>query len=412
MIVDLHAHYPMHVLADVTPRSAYDQIRQIRGRSGVSLKERTQALIVWGASLLFNDRDLFSGYRIQSPESLRDGGVGVAMSVLYEPFEEANLGNPYGSPPDPSYFPKLLENLKKIEDEVSTHSSALVRLVHNRSELESALKDEALALVHSVEGGFSVGDGSDSEIDANVATLAEKGVAYVTVAHLLYRQVATNAPALPFMKDSTYNHVFPQPEGEGLTKGGIALVRAMVKHRVLIDISHMRPDAVAETFRVLDEDDVDPKCEMPVVATHAGYRFGEQEYMLDRETILQIKRRNGVVGVIMAQHQLNENVLPKGQKLTKSWEEAFGVICKHIDKIVEITEGFEHVALGTDFDGFIKPTMTGLDKVADLTTLDAALKDKYKADAERITSGNALRVLRQLWPPSASAQAPSRPNSR
>ena len=44
MIVDLHAHYPMHVLADVTPRSAYDQIRQIRGRSGLSLKERTQAL--------------------------------------------------------------------------------------------------------------------------------------------------------------------------------------------------------------------------------------------------------------------------------------------------------------------------------------------------------------------------------
>ena len=46
-------------------------------------------------------------------------------------------------------------------------------------------------------------------------TLAEKGVAYVTVAHLLYRQVATNAPALPFMKDSTYNQVFPQPERRG-----------------------------------------------------------------------------------------------------------------------------------------------------------------------------------------------------
>ena len=57
---------------------------------------------------------------------------------------------------------------------------------------------------------------------------------------------------------------------------------------------------------------------MPVVATHAGYRFGEQEYMLDRETILQIKRRNGVVGLIMAQHQLNEGVLPKGQKRTKT----------------------------------------------------------------------------------------------
>src|SRR3954471_10274270 len=141
MIVDLHAHYPMHVLGDVTPRSAYDQIRQIRGRSGLSLKERMQALVVWGASLFFNDGDLFSGYRIESPESLSDGGVGVALSVLYDPFEEANLGNPYGSPPDPSYFPKLLKNLEKIEDEVSTHNGALVRLLHNRAELDGAIKD-------------------------------------------------------------------------------------------------------------------------------------------------------------------------------------------------------------------------------------------------------------------------------
>ena len=36
----------------------------------------------------------------------------------------------------------------------------------------------------------------------------------MTVAHLLYRQVATNAPALPFMSDSTYNRLFPQPQGE------------------------------------------------------------------------------------------------------------------------------------------------------------------------------------------------------
>ncbi len=37
------------------------------------------------------------------------------------------------------------------------------------------------------------------------------------------------------------------------------------------------------------------------------------------------------------------------------------MICSHIDKIAEITGGYEHVALGTDFDGFIKPTMGGLE---------------------------------------------------
>ena len=50
------------------------------------------------------------------------------------------------------------------------------------------------ALVHAVEGGFSLG-GTAEEIAENVHELAEWGVAYVTLAHLFYRQVAANTPA-------------------------------------------------------------------------------------------------------------------------------------------------------------------------------------------------------------------------
>ena len=82
MIVDLHAHYPMHVLGDVTPKTAYDEIRKIRGRSGLSLKERMQALVVWGASLFFNDRDLSSGYRIIAGEPARGGRRRGAVGAL------------------------------------------------------------------------------------------------------------------------------------------------------------------------------------------------------------------------------------------------------------------------------------------------------------------------------------------
>src|SRR5206468_11988835 len=213
---------------------------------------------------------------------------------------------------------------------------------------------------------------------------------------LFFRQVATNAPALPFLKDHTYNRLFPQPEGEGLTERGIAAVRAMVRNRVLIDLSHMRPDAIEETFRLLDEDDVDPNCEMPVVSTHAGYRFGHQEYMHDDATVLEIKRRHGVIGLIMAQHQLNDGVRDTE---TESFEESFEVIRGHIDRIAEITGSHEYVALGTDFDGFIKPTTGGLETSADLRRLEDALKREYgDADGELIASGNAIRVLRQLWP--------------
>jgi microsomal dipeptidase-like Zn-dependent dipeptidase len=74
------------------------------------------------------------------------------------------------------------------------------------------------------------------------------------------------------------------------------------------------------------------------------------------------------------------------------------VIRRHIDRIVEITGSYEHVAFGTDFDGFIKPTMGGLQTMADLAPLGERLGAHYHENAELIASQNAIKVLRRLWP--------------
>lgn len=390
MLADWHAHYPMRVVSDLTPHTAVQQMRRVRGRQGLGAKAR--ALMLKIASLLLSNRRWWSGYRV-TVDQLREGGVGLALSVLHGPFEEMDLGRPYMWPPESGYVQRVREDLQSVEEEVATHDPALIRIVHDRAELDRCLADGATALVHCVEGGYHLGDRPE-EIENNVAELARKGVAYVTVAHLFFRQVATNAPALPFLRrDSVYRKLFPQPAGEGLTERGIAAVRAMVRHRVLIDISHMSTDSIAETFRLLD-DELDPDCEMPVVATHAGYRFGKQEYMLDEPTVLQIKRRNGVVGLIMAQYQLNDGI----RRRTRSFEESFDVIHRHIEKIAEITGSYRHVSFGTDFDGFIKPTLTGLENEADMKRLEQELRKHYRdEDVELITSQNAIRVLRQLW---------------
>ena len=247
--------------------------------------------------------------------------------------------------------------------------------------------------MHGVEGGFSLGDGVE-EIKRNVAQLRRRGVVYVTLAHLLYRHVATNCSALPFLSDARYDKVFPQPPGLGLTERGVAALGAMVEHRVLLDVSHMRREALDHTFTLLDGD-LDPDCEFPVLATHAGYRFGEQQYMLDKPTILQIKRRKGVVGLILAQHQLNDGLRDEP---TRTFDDSLEVLFRHIDKIAEITGSHEYVAIGTDFDGFIKPTLSGLERMADLPALERALRDEYKQDAELMLSANALRVLHRAWP--------------
>jgi microsomal dipeptidase-like Zn-dependent dipeptidase len=368
-------------------------------KPGPTLRDRIQALVLKFANRLDNYPTWDGTYRV-TPENLRKGGVGLAMSVHLGSFEEMDLSKPYAAPPDPTYFPKVLGSIELVEHEVATHDPSQLRLVHNRAELDECIESGATALVHAVEGGCLLGDG-DAEIEANCAELARRGVGYVTVAHLFFRQVATNANAVPFLPDPVYDFFFPQRGKDRLTPRGEAVVRGLVENRILIDLSHMDPGGIEETLALLDE--VDPDGSMPVISTHAGYRFGKQQYMCDEEIILQIKRRKGVVGLIMAQHQLNDGIR---KKETTTLDESLEVICRHIDKIAEITGGYEQIGIGTDFDGFIKPSQAGLVTSADLKLLEEALRDRYGDEkAELMTSGNTLRVLRTLWPKSAGPSA-------
>jgi membrane dipeptidase len=388
MLADLHAHYPMHIVAGDDPRGTIDRMRTARGRPRI--RDKARALLLAVLSRLINNRTWWSGFRVTAP-LIRQGSARLVFSVLYRPFEEMDLEEPYAAPPEPKYFGLLMEDLKRVEDDVAARDPAEIRIVHDRATLEACLATDATALVHCVEGGFHLGD-EDDEIERNVATLAEKGVAYLTLAHLFFRQVATNAPALPFLPDWLYNLVFPQREGDGLTRRGVTAVRAMVDHGVIVDLSHMGPAAVDDTLNLLDE--IDPARHVPVISSHAGYRFGKQEYMHDRGQIERIQQRDGVIGLIMAHHQLNDGIRRTN---TKNLDETMEVIDRHIAKIAEITGSHRHVAIGTDFDGFIKPTMGGLESMADLKALEDRLRARYKADADLIASENVLRVLQKVW---------------
>jgi microsomal dipeptidase-like Zn-dependent dipeptidase len=402
MWFDLHAHYPMHITSDLDAHEGREPslklMRKVRKRRG--LRGRIQGVILWGAMKLASDKTLDSGPRI-SIESMQKGKVRLAMSVLFQAFAEVDFSKRYAAAPSPDYFQGLISEMEEVEAEVETHSEDVIRIVRNREQLDACLKSDAIGLIHAVEGGFHLGD-SDEEIAENCKTLAEKGVGYVTVAHLFFRQVATNAPALPFLPDRLYDRVFPQRGKDRLTSRGEAVVKGLVDNRILIDLSHMDPGGIDQVFALLDKE-LDPGKEFPVVSTHTGFRFGKQQYMCDRGIVEKIAERDGVIGLIMAQHQLNDG-LRRHRDFTKALAESLEVIYAHIDKIAEITGGYDHIALGTDFDGFIKPTMGGLDKMSDLAALDAALRKKYGDEAtDRMTSGNALRVLHRLWSKPARA---------
>ena len=189
---------------------------------------------------------------------------------------------------------------------MATHDRSRLRLVHNRAELDDVHRRRGDGAGPRRRGRLPARRHATRKSTPTAPSWRKRGVGYVTVAHLFFRQVATNANALPFLPDPLYDFFFPQRGKDRLTPRGEAVVRGLVENRILIDLSHMDPGGIKETFALLDE--IDPDSEVPVISTHAGYRFGKQQYMCDEEILLQIKRRKGVVGLIMAQHQLNDGI--------------------------------------------------------------------------------------------------------
>jgi microsomal dipeptidase-like Zn-dependent dipeptidase len=388
MIADLHCHYPMHLLGDVPPSETYDRMRRVRRRP--RWLEKLRALVFRFAARNFNYTSHASGWRVDL-ERLEKGEVRLVLSVLYEPFAEIDLDELPESDPEDGYFRDLIDHLDRTQAELAHLDPDGSRhlIARSRADLDAAEGAGKIAFVHAVEGGFHLGRTPEA-ITENVAELAQRGVGYVTVAHLFYRGIATNAPALPMLSDRTYNRIFCQPD-KGLTELGRAAVRAMYQHRILIDLSHMRADAVQDTFELLEaldrEHGADPT-DFPVVATHAGYRFGTQAYMLDRTTIERIVRRDGVIGLIMARHQLQDGI-GDGEGI----DHTVMTMRRHIDEIHAITDSYAHIGIGSDLDGFIKPTMSAIENADDLAKLEVPLHAAYGPHADAILYGNARRVL-------------------
>jgi hypothetical protein len=95
-MIDLHVHFPMRLLGGVeAPRDVIKGMTRVRSRSDGKLRAAVLAL----AARLFNFREWDTTWRV-TPQLLEQGEVSIACSVLYRPFDEMDLDEPYGSPPE------------------------------------------------------------------------------------------------------------------------------------------------------------------------------------------------------------------------------------------------------------------------------------------------------------------------
>jgi microsomal dipeptidase-like Zn-dependent dipeptidase/FAD/FMN-containing dehydrogenase len=380
LLLDLHAHYAMH-LSEHATQGARGAMTNPR-RKGLPEKLRAWLL----RSLNNIDNFPAENQPAVTVENLRAAGAGAILSVLYAPFDEIDLKKRYASPPDAGYIDDILGQMQDVENDIQDNFADHAAVVHNHRELADARRSGKVALLHAIEGGFQLGD-TPKHIEENVQTLAGFGLAYVTVAHLFFRQVATNAPAIPFLPDWLYGFLFQQPR-IGLTDLGCTVIHALVRNRILIDLTHMSKESIDATLNLLDK--IDPEREVPVVVTHGAYRFGKLKYNLSDEHIRRISKRKGVIGLIACDHLMVDGI--RGP--TAHYTETLEILRRHIDKIYALTGTYDNIAIGSDLDGFIKPSLAGLEFPQGYNNVRAYLTRHYgNLVSAKIFNGNARRLL-------------------
>lgn len=356
-IIDLHAHFPMQL---PLPKRPCDTPAE---------SKRNQLLMDAANSFANFENPLTPRFRLATA---RQTGVNFG-SVLYQPADD------FFGPCQP--FDNLTKQIRTVNDALK---KGKVTLASNPKELTDLINNGKPAAFHCLEGGFSVGDAS------NVGTLADAGVAYIILAHLVFREVSANVNAFPFMSDAEYDRMFPMPT-TGLTPTGIEICEQMCKHGIIPDVTHASEAAICDVFAIADAN----KPKRPVIVSHGAARGNtptEYKLNLSETTIKAIRDRGGVIGVIFYDHWLLPVDAPSDTETSPQ------TVVDAIYKIAEIAGTTECIAIGSDLDGFIRP-VKGLEDVGKIRNLETALREAGMSDehVQGILWKNALRTLSMGW---------------
>jgi membrane dipeptidase len=197
-----------------------------------------------------------------------------------------------------------------------------------------------------------------------LAAWAARGLRIVAPVHTWHNELASSSGD-------------PHPEPFGLTEQGKAFARAAVRLGLLLDVSHASDRAARDLLAVAAEEHA------PVVATHSNARAlaAQPRNLADAELVL-LARSGGVVGV-----NFHSPFVVRGRPATLA-----DVV--HQVRYLVRRVGIDHVALGSDFEGDIRPPRELAD-VNGYQRLARALEQAgmTRDDTSRIFSRNALRLL-------------------
>ena len=327
------------------------------------------------------------------------------------------------------YARRTLVLIDAVKQQVAKHPDQMM-FVTTPEGIELAHREHKLAALMGIEGGHSIED--------SLALLRQYyalGVRYMT---LTWSNSNGWADSSGDIDDTSVPHT-----KEGLSEFGKDVVYEMNKLGMMVDISHVSDKTFYRTLVIT---------RAPVIASHSSARALCSAPRNMTDDMLRAVARSGGPGskggvvdvnfysafISQAYYDASKAQEPEVKKAVeelKAKDKAAGkettyeeisklerqyadriprpplsALIDHIDHIAKVA-GVDHVGLGSDFDGVDGQLPQGIDSVADLPKITAALMERgYSAeDCRKILGGNLLRVFREVQTVAKELQAENRP---
>ena len=299
------------------------------------------------------------GYLV-SRSSLITNGVGLVFATLYT--APARAGRAMRTR---FVYENAHEAHIMAVAEVNYYRSSGLQLIGDRAELESYVKGwrkGRLADVLLMEGADPIEDpsqlGAWTGMGVRIIGPAWGGTRY---------SGGTGAPG-------------------GLTELGVQLLKAMRRKRVILDLSHMADQSVADAFAMWRG---------PIMASHSNARAlvpGDRQ--ITEATAKEIASRDGVIGVSFYQKHLRS-----------SGRATLADVIHHVRHLAGAAGGPERIGIGTDLDGGFDARQAPMSDLSGLKELAAKLRQHFsRPQVEGVMGENWLEFLGRALPSPRSGE--------
>jgi membrane dipeptidase len=326
------------------------------------------------------------------------------------------------------YARRTLELIDSVYQQAARHPDRM-RMAYSPADIVAAHREHKLAALMGIEGGHS--------IENSIPLLRDYyrlGVRYMT---LTWSNSLDWADSSGVVDPKNPDDPKVPHTKEGLTEFGKDVVYEMNRLGMMIDISHVADKTFYRTLVI---------SRAPVIASHSAARaLCDAPRNMTDDMLRAVAINGGVVQVNFysgfisqayrdasraqkpevdrAIQELKDKYKAEGKQLTygeleklqssyanKIPRPPLSALIDQIDHIAKVA-GVDHTGLGSDFDGVSGQLPEGIDSVADLPKITAALMARgyTAADCDKILGGNLLRVFREVEKVGKSLQAQERP---